>query len=53
VRVQAQGRRADGRDVQSQAVYFARGSQLFQAVIYAPMVSAEMADTFFSGINLE
>jgi len=53
VRVQAQGQQADGRAVQSQAVYFARGSQLFQAVIYAPMVSAEMADTFFSGINLE
>jgi hypothetical protein len=53
VRVQAQGQQADGRAVQSQAVYFARGSQLFQAVIYAPKVSAEMADTFFGGIKLE
>ena len=53
VRVQAQGQQADGRAVESQAVYFVRGSQLFQAVIYAPKVTAEMADTFFGGIKLE
>lgn len=53
VRVQAQGQQADGQAVQSQAVYFVRGTQLFQAVIYAPKVSAEMADTFFGGIKLE
>jgi len=53
VRVQAQGQQADGKSVQSQAVYFVRGTQLFQAVIYAPKVSAEMADTFFGGIKLE
>ncbi len=53
VRVQAQGQQADGRAVHSQAVYFVRGAQLFQAVIYAPQVSAEMADTFFGGIKLE
>lgn len=52
VRVQAQGQQA-GKSVQSQAVYFVRGSQLFQAVIYAPTVTAEMADTFFGGIKLE
>lgn len=52
-RVLAQGQQADGRAVQSQAVYFARGAQLFQAVIYAPSISAEAADTFFGGIRLE
>lgn len=53
VRVVAQGQQADGRGIQSQAVYFARGAQLFQAVIYAPSLSTEAADTFFSGIKLE
>lgn len=53
VRVVAQGQQADGRAVQSQAVYFARGTQLFQAVIYAPSISQEAADTFFGGIQLE
>lgn len=52
-RVVAHGQQADGRAVQSQAVYFVRGAQLFQAVIYAPRISAEAADTFFGGIKLE
>lgn len=53
VRVTAGGRQADGREVQGQALYFARGSQLYQAVIYAPRIDAEAADTFFSGLRLE
>jgi hypothetical protein len=53
VRVVAQGRQADGSPVQGQAVYFARGSQLFQAVIYAPRISAEAADTFFESLAFE
>jgi hypothetical protein len=53
VRLTAQGQHADGRAVQSQAVYFVRGAQLFQAVIYAPRISQEAADTFFGGIRLE
>ncbi len=52
VRIRALGQQADGRPVESQALYFARGSQLFQAVIYAPRISAEMADTFFEGLAL-
>lgn len=53
VRVVAQGQQADGSSVQGQAVYFARGSQLFQAVIYAPRISAEAADTFFASLAFE
>lgn len=53
VRVVAQGRQADGSPVQGQAVYFVRGSQLFQAVIYAPRISAEAADTFFGSLAFE
>ena len=44
---------ADGRSVQGQALYFVRGSQLFQAVIYAPRITPEAADTFFGSLQFE
>jgi hypothetical protein len=44
---------AGGSKVESQAVYFARGSQVVQAVIYADQVPAEAADTFFAGLGFE
>ena len=47
LRVTAAGQRADGSPVQSQAAYFARGSRVFQAVIYADRVTPEVAETFF------
>jgi phage tail protein X len=53
LRVTAAGQRADGSKVESQAVYFARGSQVVQAVIYADQVPAEAADTFFAGLGFE
>ena len=53
LRVSASGRRADGSKVESQAVYFARGSWVFQAVVYADRVPAEAAETFFSGLRFE
>lgn len=53
LRVSAQGRRPDGSQVHSQAAYFARGSQVFQAVIYSGELSAEVADAFFSGLTFE
>ncbi len=53
VRVVAQGQQADGRSVEGQALYFARGSQLFQAVIYAPRIPPEAADTFFGSLQFE
>lgn len=52
-RVKAAGQRADGSAVQSQAAYFARGSQVFQAVIYAGEVMPEWADPFFQGLKFE
>lgn len=51
--VKAQGQRADGRAVAGQAAYFARGSQLFQVVLYADVMSAEVAETFFSSLKFE
>ena len=52
-RLQAQGQRADGTAVSTQAAYFAQGSQLFQVVMYAPRIVPEVAETFFSSLKLE
>lgn len=52
LRVRAHGQQADGRSIEGQAVYFARGSQLYQAVVYAPRIAPDAADTFFSSIQL-
>ncbi len=51
VRVAAKGRHPDGSAVAAQAVWFARGSEIFHAVIYADKISPEIADTFFSGLR--
>ena len=53
VRVQAGGARADGHRVQSHAAYFARGSRVFQAVIYAERPAPEAVEPFFSGLRFE
>jgi hypothetical protein len=53
LRVAATGRRADGSTVDSEAVYFARGSYVVQAVIYADKIPAEAAGTFFDGLAFE
>ena len=53
VRVQAQGQRAGGAAVSGQAAYFAQGSQVFQAVLYAPKIAPDVAETFFSSLKLE
>ena len=51
--VRSLGQRADGRAVAGQAAYFSHGSQLFQVVLYADLLNAEVADTFFSSLKLE
>lgn len=53
VRVTASGQRGDGSRVESQAAYFARGSQVVQAVIYADRVPSEAADAFFAGLGFQ
>lgn len=53
VLVRADGQRADGGAVQSQAAYFAQGLQVFQAVIYADQIAPEFAETFFSSLKLD
>ena len=46
------GQRPDGKPVQSQALYFSQGPRVYQAVIYADRLSADVADTFFGGLRL-
>jgi hypothetical protein len=53
VRVVAQGQRADGTAVSGQAAYFAQGSQVFQAVIYAKEITPEAAETYFSSLKFQ
>jgi hypothetical protein len=53
VLVKATGQRASGQAVTSQAAYFAQGSQVFQAVLYADKIAPDVAETFFSGLKFE
>ena len=52
VLVSARGRHPDGQAVEGQALYFARGKQVFQAVIYAPRIDADAAETFLGSLKL-
>lgn len=49
--VVAAGQRPDGSPVESHAAYFAQGSRVFQAVIYAGRLRPEAADGFFTGLR--
>ena len=51
--VKAEGQGPDGKPVSGQAAYFAQGSQVFQVVVYAPRITPEVAETFFSSLKFE
>jgi hypothetical protein len=53
VLVKAQGQRADGTAVSGQAAYFAQGTQVFQAVVYAGKLAPEVAETYFASLSFE
>ncbi|MDP3760538.1 MAG: hypothetical protein Q8R01_08515 [Ramlibacter sp.] len=53
LQVVAAGQRPDGSKVESQAAYFAHGSHVFQAVIYAAQLRPEAAESFFSGLKFQ
>lgn len=53
VLLKARGQRADGTAVTGHAAYFARGSQVFQVVLYADKVTPEVSETFFSSLKFE
>lgn len=50
--IQVQGTDPQGQPVQARLVYFARGTQVFQAAIYGPALSDEVSTTFFDGLKL-
>jgi len=52
-RVSAQGLRPDGTPVRSEAAYFARGSLVVQAAVYAPQPRPEWLDPFFQGLKFQ
>jgi hypothetical protein len=51
--VRASGQSPNGKPLQVQAAYFARGTSMFQAAIYAREVNAEMSEPFFTGLRFE
>ncbi len=53
VLVRAEGQRADGQAVTGQAAYFAKGTQVFQVVMYAGKAAPEAGETFFSSLKFE
>jgi hypothetical protein len=53
VQVRGTGRRPDGSAVQGAWAHFARGRQVFQAMVYAPSLKSEMAESFFTGLRFE
>jgi len=52
-RVSALGKRQDGSAVRGEAAYFARGPQVFQAVVYAGEPRPEWLQPFFDGLRFE
>jgi hypothetical protein len=51
--VRATGQRSDGAVLQSQSAYFARGTAVFQAVVFAAALKPEMSEPFFAGLRFE
>ena len=50
---QASAAQNKGGELQSQSGYFARGTSIFQAVIYAPQLKVEFTEPFFTGLRFE
>jgi hypothetical protein len=53
VRLSARGLRPDGRPVVVQGVWFARGTRLYHAVIYADTIVDAQSEPFFGGLELQ
>lgn len=50
--VQASGQNPAGGAVQTRAVYFAQGNQVFQAAVYGERLPTEALEAFFGGLRL-
>ncbi len=53
VMVRASGKRADGQAVQAQLAWFSRGVDVYHLAVYAPELTPEMTDTFFTELHWE
>lgn len=52
VRVGVLGRRPDGQAMQEELAVFAKGTQVYQAVVLAPRIDAEVAETYLASLRL-
>ena len=52
VRLTAQGHRPDGRTVQAQALWFAQGTRLYHAAVYAERLRTDAVEPFMFGLEL-
>lgn len=52
VQLNARGLRPDGRPVAAQGVWFARGTRLYHAAVYADTLRREQSEPFFGGLEL-
>jgi len=50
-RVRAAGQQADGSAVEGEAAYFAHGTRVYQAVVYARRLPPEAVGPFFDGLK--
>jgi hypothetical protein len=50
-KVIAFGQRSNGSRIESQALYFAQGTQQFQVMVLADKISPEVAEAFFTGLK--
>lgn len=50
-RIAVEGQAPDGAPIANQAAYFARGSRVYQAAVYAPTIAPEMSEPFFQALR--
>jgi hypothetical protein len=48
-----QGVSPQGVSIQATAAFFAKGLRVYQATVFAPQVSPEASELFFSGLKLQ
>ena len=53
VQVVASGRRSDGKAIEGQVAYFARGNHVFQAAVYSERLEVQATEPFFAGLRFE
>ena len=53
VQLVASGQRTDGKAVEAEVAYFARGKRVFQAAVYSERLEARATEPFFAGLRFE